>query len=112
MNMIEVATTQTNLGFYEGLYSVTDFTLYRTPTFWAVHVKYKMCGRNGHVVRAKTTEGRGKTPEEACDVVRTDIMAWAAEDCECLRICTAQEISLRRLCYAADDAMEKTKMMA
>lgn len=90
-------------------YSVTLFALGRhrsddnQPYRWRVIVCADWGSNQGYRQSDGTreTEGRGESPEEACEAVRKDVFAWCEND-EKAR--AEYATALRNLCYAVEDA--------
>ena len=74
----------------------TAFELERKGERWRITVRHTEV-----INEIWETEGRGDSPEAACEAVRKDIFAWC-EDNELQRANYAT--ALRNLCYTAEDA--------
>ncbi len=83
--------------------SITKFALDCRASRWRVLVRQTS---PDEVCRYGDTEGRGSTPEAACEEVRLDIFAWCSDrrpgGGNALR--AEYATALRKLCYAAEDA--------
>lgn len=101
----EVATEQTgDTGQPGSQYGVTYFQLRRRGNRWRVTVANEWGSNQGYLEShgMRETEGRGDSPEEACEAVRKDIFAWSETEETRAEYATA----LRQLCYAVEDANE------
>ncbi len=74
----------------------TDFTLRERAGRWVVEAVMKV--NDSIPAVEKLTEGRGDSPQEACDAIRSNIYEW-------VKAANIGEINtaLRRLCYTAED---------
>jgi hypothetical protein len=83
-------------------YYIAEFTLARRGDRWRITVDAHWGSNQGYYQRngSNETEGRGDSPEEACEAVRKDIFAWAGDNAETR---AAYATALRKLCYAAED---------
>ncbi len=108
MKWNEVATEQTgSAGTPGSQYHLTDFTLSQRGDRWRVLVREHWGSNQGYleINGENETEGRGDSPEEACERVRKDIFVWCharGGDAQRAEYATA----LRQLCYAVEDADE------
>ena len=102
----EVASEETGDGGHPGSqYAITSFALLQRGDRWRVTVEQEWGANQGHLEShgENNTEGRGDSPEEACEAVRKDIFAWCDGD-EKQR--AEYATALRKLCYAAEDAVD------
>ncbi len=104
---IEVATDRTgDAGSPGSQYHLTDFSLGQRDNRWRLLVREHWGSNRGYYQEngANETEGRGDSPEEACEAVRKDIFAWCG-DSEQTR--AEYATALRQLCYAVEDDEEE-----
>lgn len=97
-----IATEETgSAGTPGGRYCVTKFHLSRRGNRWRVAVESDWGSNQGYLQSEGTedTEGRGDSPEEACEAVREDIFAWQRTHAE-------YSTALRKLCYTAEDVAD------